>query len=154
MERFLDFLKPRIHLWALLCPFYWSKWHIFLPFYILQLEKSLPSHASEAWKRHPCREKGSSISHHREYPPKTQSVVCLFAKKIEENFLQVQRRRKNVHFLWDWTATCIPMRTKDSQYSQYEAWKTRLARGLRLEQISIHAPLTVVSRQMHKRKMG
>ena len=46
------------------------------------------------------------------------------------------------------------MSTKDSQYSQYEAWKTRLARGLRLEQISIHAPLTVVSRQMHKRKMG
>ena len=44
------------------------------------------------------------------------------------------------------------MRTRDSQYAQYEAWKTRLTRGLRLEQISIHAPLTVVSRQIHKRK--
>ena len=48
----------------------------------------------------------------------------------------------------------FPMRTRDSQYAQYEAGKTRLARGLRLEQISIHAPLTVVSRQIHKRKMG
>ena len=31
-------------------------------------------------------------------PPKTQSVACLFAKKIKENLLQVQRRRKNAHF--------------------------------------------------------
>ena len=132
MERFLDFLKPRIHLWALLCPFYWSKWHIFLPFYILQLEKSLPSHASEAWKRHPCREKGSSISHHREYPPKTQSVVCLFAKKIEENFLQVQRRRKNVHFLWDWTATCIPYEDKRFTICTIRSWENKVSKRFAL----------------------
>ena len=99
MECFLDFWKPWTHLWAILGPFYWPKWHIFPPFYILQLEKSLPSYISEAWKRYPFREKRPSITHHREYPPpKTQSVACLFAKKIKENLLQVQRRRKNAHF--------------------------------------------------------
>ena len=39
-------------------------------------------------------------------------------------------------------------------FLQFESWKTRLARGLRLEQISIYAPLTVVSRQIHTRKKG
>ena len=164
MERFLDFWKPWTHLWAILGPFYWPKWHIFLPFYILQLEKSLPSYISEAWKRYPFRENRPSITHHREYPPppKTQSVACLFAKKIKENLLQVQRRRKNAHFCgiepllaYLWGQTIQAEKNKPPKiFLQFESWKTRLARGLRLEQISIYAPLTVVSRQIHTRKKG
>ena len=48
--------------WALNRP----KWQISLPFYILHLVKSLPSHIPEAWKKDPFRMEPPRIGHHWE----------------------------------------------------------------------------------------
>ena len=51
-------------------PFHGPKWQISLPFYILQLVKSLHFHVPEAWEWYPFGAEPLCIGHQREYPPR------------------------------------------------------------------------------------
>jgi len=59
--------KNNMHLLALL-GFHQLKWQIFLPFHVLQLVKSLPSHRPEACTRYPFQAEPPCIGHYGEYP--------------------------------------------------------------------------------------
>ena len=49
--------------------FYRQKWHISLPFHILQVAKSLPFCIPEAWRRYPFRTEPLHTGNYREHPP-------------------------------------------------------------------------------------
>ena len=57
-------------------PFHGPKWQISLPFYILQLVKSLHFHVPEAWEWYPFGAEPLRIGHQREYPPARITRDC------------------------------------------------------------------------------
>ena len=68
-ERFLEFSSPKHASVIPSRPFNRSKWHISLPFHILQLVKSLPFYIPKARKRCPFRPEPPRREYCREYPP-------------------------------------------------------------------------------------
>ena len=66
---FLDFIKPSSSSVSPFGPFHGPKLQISLPFYIVQLVKSLTFHIPEDWKRYPFWVEPPRIGHYREYPP-------------------------------------------------------------------------------------
>ena len=68
-ERFLEFSSPQHASVIPSRPFNRSKWHISLPFHILQLVKSLPFYIPKARTKYPFRAEPPHIGFCREYPP-------------------------------------------------------------------------------------
>ena len=70
----------KMHLLALL-GFQQPKWQIFLPFHVLQIVKSLPSHRPEACTRYPFQVEPPCIGHYGKYP-QDQKIIHEDAEKI------------------------------------------------------------------------
>ena len=70
----------KMYLLALL-GFQQPKWQIFLPFHVLQIVKSLPSHRPEACTRYPFQVEPPCIGHYGKYP-QDQKIIHEDAENI------------------------------------------------------------------------